>query len=146
MLMLEFNSFTKLIRNRISLFEIVKVFKEPFVLRTDLISVSSWENAWKTKTFKNASTTYAKVKWQHVRIGHARCEPKEDGKSYVCCCKSIKHSAAVRQSDACIRSRAALSQVSSTMSQGGLGSFLAGTMDQKRRLKMAEVNCRLICI
>lgn len=44
MLILEFNSF-KLIRNSISLFEIVEVFKEPFVLVTDLITMFSWGNA-----------------------------------------------------------------------------------------------------
>jgi len=37
-------------------------------------------------------------------------------------------------------------QVRSTISREGLRSFLAGAMDQKRRPKKAEENCRFICI
>lgn len=63
--MLGFNSFKKLIRNSISRLEIVEVLKEPSVLRTDLIAVSGWENAWITTTFNNVCAACTGVEWSH---------------------------------------------------------------------------------
>lgn len=58
-----------------------------------------------------------------------------------------KHKAvtATRQSDSCIHSHEALGWVRSAISQGGLGSFLAESVDQ-RRPEVAEESCKLICL